>query len=145
VFELDRRLSRSIRTFGIVRPQQLVERLVAVINTSALEALEELYSPSYLDHDPLPGQPAGLDGVRSGLAMLVSPEVTPRFHLEDCFAVGDRVAYRIFGSWEAAPEFVFEAGLGSRPTLQLSGVGIFRCTQDRLAERWGRWEFTSNQ
>ena len=129
----------------MVSPQRLVERLVAVINASDLDALDDLYSPGYVDHDPLPGQPSDLDGVRAGLAMLVPPEVTPRFHLEDCFAVGDRVAYRIFGSWEAAPEFVFEAGLGSRPTLQLSGVGIFRCAHDRLVERWGRWELTSNR
>lgn len=90
-----------------------------MINASALDVLDDLYSPAYVDHDPLPGQPSSLDGVRTGLAMLVSPEVDPRFYLEDCFAVGDRVAYRIFGSWEAAPEFVFEAGLGSLPTLQL--------------------------
>jgi hypothetical protein len=127
-----------------VSPEQLVERLVAVINASDLDALDDLYSPGYVDHDPLPGQPSGFDGVRAGLTMLVSPEVAPRFHLEDRFAVGDRVAYRIFGSWEAAPEFVFEAGLGSRPTLQLSGVGIFRCAQDRFVERWGRWELTSD-
>lgn len=127
-----------------MRPEQLVDRLVAAINASDLDALDGLYAPDYVDHDPLPGQPSGLEGVRAGLAMLVSPAVTPRFFLEDVFAVDDRVAYRIFGSWEVAPEFVFEQGLGTRPTMQLHGVGIFRCRVGRLAERWGHWVLVSD-
>lgn len=129
----------------LMSPRELVERLVAVINAADLAGLDHLYSLDYIDHDPLPDQPPGFAGVRAGLAMLVSPDVTPSFHLEDCFAVGERVAYRIFGSWEVAPEFVFEAGLGSRPTMQLAGVGIFRCVNDRFTERWGRWELSSTQ
>jgi len=125
--------------------ERLVERLVAVINASDLDALAELYSVGYVDHDPLPGQSPGVDGVRAGLEMLTPAEVTPRFHLEDCFSSGDRVAYRIFGSWEVAPQFLFESGLGSRPTLTLSGAGIFRCRDGRFVERWGHWVVTSSE
>lgn len=117
---------------------------MAAINAADLDALDDLYAPGYVDHDPLPGQSSGVEGVRAGLAMLVSPAVTPRFFLEDAFAVDDRVAYRIFGSWEVAPEFVFEQGLGARPTMQLHGVGIFRCQGGRLVERWGHWVLASD-
>jgi hypothetical protein len=125
-------------------PERLVERLVEIMNTGDLDGLAELYAGDYVDHDPLPGQPPGFDGVRIGVRLLAQPDVQPRFHLEHCFAAGDRVAYRIFGSWMAAPQFVFEDTLGGRRTLHLSGVGIFRCHNGRFTERWGIWEIETD-
>jgi hypothetical protein len=118
---------------------QLVERLVKTLNAGVLETLDELYSETYVDHDPLPGQPAGLEGVRAGIQALGRLGREVRFHLEDCFAVGDRVAYRIFGSWTVEPELAFEASLRAPSAYQLSGVGIYRCAGGRLVERWGPW------
>lgn len=60
---------------------RLVERMVAVLNTGGTEALAGLYSQGYVDHDPLPGQPPGLEGVRVGMESLARLGSDVRFHL----------------------------------------------------------------
>jgi hypothetical protein len=121
-------------------PEDAVRRLVAAMNTGSLDEAYDLFAPDYVDHDPLPGQPPGLDGVRPGLELLARPHVGARFHLEDCFAAKDRVAYRLFGTWQPPVEFIYEDKLNLRPTLCLAGVGIYRCREGRFLERWGVWD-----
>jgi hypothetical protein len=118
---------------------QLVERMVGVLNSGGLGGLDGLHSEAFVDHDPLPGLPAGVEGVRAGVERLAQMGKDVRFHVEDCFATGDRVAYRIFGSWTVEPELAFEASLRAPRTYQLSGVGIYRCAGGQLVERWGPW------
>jgi hypothetical protein len=118
---------------------KLVERLVGVMNSGNLEALDELFTEDFVDHDPLPGQPSGIEGLRVGLRNLAEQGDDPSFHLKDCFAAGDRVAYHIYGTWTVHPEFVFQDSLGPLAAMRLSGVGIYRCDGGRLAERWGWW------
>jgi hypothetical protein len=74
-----------------------------------------------------------------GLRTLADQGADVRFHLEDCFAAGDRVAYRLFGTWTVPPALVFQRDLAPPAPVTLSGIGIFRCRAGRLAERWGPW------
>lgn len=117
----------------------LIARLVEIMNDRDVDALDELFTHDFEDHDPLQDQPPGVDGLRLGLLNLAAQGADVRFHLEDCFASGDRVAYRIFGTWTVPPEFTFQDALGPRSTVSLAGVGIYRCSEGRLAERWGAW------
>jgi hypothetical protein len=124
--------------------KRLVARLVEVMNARDLDALGDLFTEDFVDHDPMPGQPPGSQGMRSGLEALATQGEDVSFHLEDCFSSGDRVAYRIFGTWTVPPEFAFQAALGPPATVSLSGVGIYRCRGGRLAERWGWWAMESD-
>jgi hypothetical protein len=126
------------------RGERLVERLVDAMNTCDLEVLGELFTDDFVDHDPMPGHPPGVEGLRRGLATLSAQGRDVSFHLEDCFCSGDRVAYRIYGTWTVPPEFVFQRSLGPPATVSLSGVGIYRCRSGRLAERWGSWSIQAD-
>jgi hypothetical protein len=117
--------------------------LVDAMNACDLGALGGLFTDDFVDHDPLPGQPPGVAGLRVGLATLSAQGRDVSFHLEDCFSAGDRVAYRIYGTWTVPAEFVFQQSLGPPATVSLSGVGIYRCRSGRLAERWGSWSMQS--
>ena len=120
----------------------LVERWVAVMNGVDLAGLDQLFAEDFVDHDPLGDHPPGLAGMRLGLQTLGDQGDDVRFHLEDCFAAGERVAYRLFGSWTVPPALVYQRGLAPPAPVILSGTGIFRCRAGRLAERWGPWTLT---
>jgi predicted ester cyclase len=117
----------------------VIERLVEVMNACDLEVLDELFTEDFVDHNPLAGQPHGIEGLRLGLRSLAEQGDDVRFHLEDCFSSGDLVAYRIYGTWSVRPRFAFQNMPGALASMNLSGVGIYRCRGDRLAERWGEW------
>lgn len=129
---------RGGASIGHLDGRRLVERLVELMNGGDIAALDDLFADDFVDHDPMPG-PAGVAGVRLGLEMLSAQGENVRFHLEDCFSSGDRVAYRMFGTWTVPPELVFQRELAPAATVSLSGVGIYKCRAGRLAERWGTW------
>src|SRR5207249_125382 len=64
-----------------------------VLNKRDLEQLDELVRPDYIEHDPLPGQREGLDGLKDRYGMLIKA-LDPQFTIEDLIAEGDRVVAR---------------------------------------------------
>jgi SnoaL-like domain len=81
----------------------LVRFVEEVLNGHSIEALPEIVSPNFVDHDPI--EVHGPTGQRRmGLAYLEDlvrfldlPVVDVRFELEDLLEDGDRIAYRLFG------------------------------------------------
>lgn len=120
----------------------LVEQWVAVLNGDDLTGLDELFAEDFVDHDPLGEGPTGIEGLRLGLQALAEQCEDVRFHLEECFAGGDRVAYRLFGTWTVPPALVFQRDLAPPAPVTLSSTGIFAVRACRLAERWGPWTLT---
>jgi len=115
----------------------LVERWVAALDGGDLGRLDDLLVEDFVDYDLIGGHSSGLEGMCLGLQSLAEQCDNVRFHLEDCFAAGDRVAYRLFGSWTVPPALVFQRDLNPPAPVTLSSTGIFRCRCGRLAERWG--------
>ena len=64
-----------------------------VFNARRVEVLDEIATPDYDEHSPLPGQGNGLDGLKQRVAMLIDA-LDPHFTIEDMVAEGDRVAVR---------------------------------------------------
>src|SRR5207244_2550077 len=60
-----------------------------VINKRDLDLLDELVKPDYVEHDPLPGQREGLDGIKDRYSMLING-LDPTFTIEDVIAEGDK-------------------------------------------------------
>ena len=46
-----------------------------VFNKHDVDMLDELVAPDYNEHDPLPGQRAGLDGVRDRVTMIIDVSI----------------------------------------------------------------------
>ena len=105
---------------GAVR---VIERLVEVMNACDLEVLDELFTEDFVDHDPLAGQPHGIEGLRLGLRSLAEQGDDVRFHLEACFSSGDLVAYRIYGTWSVRPRFAFQNMPGALASNESLGRG----------------------
>lgn len=120
----------------------LVAAWVAVLNGGDPIGLEAVFAADFVDHDPLGEGPTGVEGLRLGVQALAEQCDDVRFHLEDCFGVGDRVAYRLYGTWTVPPALVFQRDLAPPAPVTLACTGIFACRAGRLAERWGPWTLT---
>src|SRR4029077_16560012 len=73
----------------------LVRRLFEdVIPAGVPSAMRELVAPSLLHHDPLPGQPAGLEGAEYVVSTMHGAHPDLRFAIDDLVAEGDLVVIR---------------------------------------------------
>ena len=103
------------------------------LNAGDVTVLEELASPDYEEHDPIPGQGTGRDGLRDRVRMIVDA-FGQRFTVEDVIAEGDRVVVRWTGSGTHVGEF-----MGIPPTgrsFTISGIDIYRMADGKMAEHW---------
>ncbi len=94
-----------------------------VLNKQDLDSLEELAVIDYEEHDPLPGQGTGRDGLRDQVSMLLKG-LDPHFTIEDLIAEGDRVVARWTNNGTHVAEF-----LGMPPTnkqFTIAGIDIYR-------------------
>ncbi|MFI9151697.1 ester cyclase [Streptomyces sp. NPDC053367] len=98
-----------------------------VLNAGRIEIVDELVATDYREHDPLPGQREGREGVKD--------RVTSWWRaLDDVIAEGDRVVVRWTNSATHSGTF-----LGISPTgrsCRFAGIAIFRLEGGILAEHW---------
>ncbi|NUP19082.1 MAG: ester cyclase [Streptomyces sp.] len=112
----------------------LVRRLFEeVLNGRRMELIDELAATDYQEHDPLPGQREGREGLKDRVTMLVEG-LAPTFSIDDIIAEGDRVVVRWTNDATHSGTF-----LGIPPTgrsCRFAGVDIFRLDGGRLVEHW---------
>jgi predicted ester cyclase len=100
--------------------------------------MRALMAPDFLDHDPLPGQPAGADAGPYVVDAMHGAHPDLRFAIDDLVAEGDRVTIR----WTLRGTRTGPL-LGRPPTgrpVELQAIVIFRLAAGRLAERWAGWK-----
>src|SRR5438552_2872085 len=76
-----------------------------VLNKRDLDLLDELVSPEYIEHDPLPGQGTGIAGMKDRYRMLFDG-LDPHFSIEDVIAEGDKVVVRWVNSGTNVGQFL---------------------------------------
>ena len=105
----------------------------AVLNRGELDVLNDLALSDYVEHDPLPGQGTGRDGLNDRVTMLRNA-FGQHFTLLDMIAEEDRVVVRWTGSGRHEGEF-----MGMPPTgkaFTITGIDIHRVEGGRMAEHW---------
>jgi steroid delta-isomerase-like uncharacterized protein len=119
---------------GIQENKDIVRRYYeAVLNGGDVDALDELVVLDYEEHDPIPGQGTGREGIKDRVRMLRGA-FDPRFTIEDLVAEGDKVVARWINTGTHVGEF-----MGIPPTgrpYTIAGIDIHRIEGDRLAEHW---------
>lgn len=97
-------------------------------------ALDELIAPEFVDHSPLPGLPAGRDGVRTLFSMFHDAFPDFRAEILDQVAEGDRVVTRkAFHGTHQATLFGIPA-TGNVVRIEL--IDIVRMRDGRIVEHW---------
>lgn len=104
-----------------------------VLNAGDLNALEELAVSQYDEHDPLPGQADGREGLRQRVEML-RHAFQAYFTIEDIIAEGDKVVVRWTQRGTQVAEFLGMPATGKSFTI--AGIDIHRLQDGKLAEHW---------
>lgn len=97
-------------------------------------ALRDLVAEQIIDHDPMPGQPAGVGGIEYVVSTLRTAQPDLRFTVDDLVAEADRVAIRwTLRGTNTGPMF------GQPPSgepVEQTAIAIFRIADGKIAERW---------
>lgn len=101
-------------------------------------AMRALMAPDFLDHDPLPGQPAGAAGGEYVVSTMHTAQPDLRFAIHDLVAERDRVVIRwtLHGT-NTGPMLGRPA---SGQPVDFAAIVIFRIADGKIAERWAGWK-----
>lgn len=117
----------------IERNKSQVLRVYELLNAGNIEAVGELVSPDYDEHNPLPGQGSGREGVLDRFSMITAG-LAPQFTIEDVIAESDRVVVRWTNTGTHVAEFAGIPPTGR--TFSITGIDIYRLTDGLLCEHW---------
>ena len=122
---------------GAEENKQLVRRWFAEIDQGNLDAIEELVSADYVDHNPpFPGLPPGREGISQANLLLRSAFSDVVHTLEEQLAEGDKVMTRLTVRGTFTGEF-----LGYPPNGQvvaIGGITVHRIANGQLVEHWAQ-------
>lgn len=113
--------------------RQTALRLYEVLNAGRVEEVGDLVTEDYQEHDPLPEQGSGREGVIDRFSIIVGA-LAPHFTVEDVITEGDRVVVRWTNAGTHVGEFAGMPATGR--AFSISGIDIYRVEGDLLAEHW---------
>lgn len=117
------------------QPKEIYRRIIEAIALNDLDGLERFISADVVDHNPIPGQAAGMDGFKQWIASARVSFPDLRGLVEDVIAEGDRVAARV--TWYGTQRGDF---LGVPPTnkrIVMTAFHHVRFAGGQAAEWWG--------
>jgi predicted SnoaL-like aldol condensation-catalyzing enzyme len=91
-----------------------------------LEAVHDLLTPDFVDHDAPPDTPAGPGAAKAFAGAMIAHHPDLLVEIEDVFGEDDRVALRVRWNAEATGYVQY-------------GIVVFRFDGDRIAERWSAY------
>jgi steroid delta-isomerase-like uncharacterized protein len=115
--------------------REVFEKVIPAGNPAAMR---DMVTSDWIDHDPLPGQPVGVEGAEYVVSTMHGAHPDLRFSIDDLIAEEDRVTIRwTLRGTNTGPM------LGRPPTgqpVELAAIVIFRIADGKIAERWAGWK-----
>ncbi len=113
-----------------------------VVEGGNLAVIDELVSDDFVDHNPLPGQPPGKDGVRYFINMMRSafPDLRAKSK-EPALVDGNLEAHYVVLTGTHQGDLMGVAPTGR--TVEFSGVDIIRVDGGKVVEYWGAMDTMS--
>ena len=119
----------------------IVTRYVYEVNMQNYDSFDEFVVPDYVDHDPIPGQQPGREGLK--LAYKGFSDAFPDiwFTFEDLIAEGDMVVGR--GVIEGTHKGLFLNLPPTNKTIKWTGTRMFRVRDGKVSEGWINFDLLS--
>ena len=104
-----------------------------VLNEGKVDVLDTIAGADHLEHNPLPGQTQGREGLKQRVTMLKTA-FDPKFTLEHVIAEGDKVAVMWSNRGTQLVEWFGVPATGK--TVAIQGIDIHLIRDGRMAEHW---------
>jgi len=117
----------------------IIARYVYATNILEVDVFDEFVAPDYVDHDPIPGQEPGLEGLKKAYHTFLEPFPDVLFVFEDIIAEGDLVFGRGVISGTHQGEFFGIPPTGKR--VHWTGTRLFRLKDLTVTEGWINLDF----
>lgn len=141
MLELPDRLHDAVMTTEYTNQnKQLVNDFIQdLFSKGDLDAVNHYLAPNFRNHDaPAPGAPDGAEGMRWAAAMIRA--ALPDWHSDvERLVAEDDIVVEVFTASGTHTGELFGVP-GTARTLTLRGVNVFRISDGRIVERWGRLE-----
>ena len=112
----------------------IISRYVEATNQGELDILDNFVVPDYVEHDPVPGQKPGRDGLKEAYTMFNTPFPDLAFIFDDVIAEGDLVVGRGIISGTHKGEFFGVPGTGKK--VHWTGTRLFRLKDLQVTDGW---------
>lgn len=103
-------------------------------NTGNLAAIDELYAPSYVGHDPSGLHAGDLDGFKQSARAIFTGVPDLQVTIDDMVAEGDRVVKRWTARGTHKGEYMGIPATGNQITV--TGIDVYRIAGDKIEECW---------
>ena len=103
-----------------------------------MEVLDELMDANYIEHNPMPGQPPGLEGMKEMMGMFFAAFPDLDATIDILVAEGDLVAARMTNTGTHTGDFMGVPASGKQ--VSISGINIFRISGGKIVEHWVNYD-----
>ena len=134
LMSLRQQLMRKPEPGSLDEARAVVTRYVYEVNMQNYDAFDEFVVPDYLDHDPIPGQQPGREGLKAAYKGFSDAFPDIWFTFEDLIAEGDLVVGR--GVIEGTQQGPFLALPPSNKHIKWTGTRMFRVRDGKVSEGW---------
>ena len=114
----------------------LMQQFIDGMNAQDASFVGRFVAPNYVEHDPMPGQAPGAQGLQDMMQMFYAGFPDMKGTLEDQVAEGDKVVSRLTFSGTHQGDYLGMPATGK--SFSIEAVDIFRFEGSMIAERWGQ-------
>jgi predicted ester cyclase len=119
--------------------KERVRRTYECFETGKLDGLDDIVAADCIDHNPLPGVPGGLDGLKQSIELLRNAFSALTVDIRDQVEEGDTCVTRAIISGTHTGAFLGIPATGRDASVEI--IDIIRYGDDGKAiEHWGLWD-----
>jgi predicted ester cyclase len=112
----------------------MVRRLYEAFRTGSVDLLDEVVDPDFIDHDPMPEQAQGLEGLKQAVAMFRAAFPDGRIIPDELIAEGNAVVARVTIHGTQAGDFFGVSPTGDEMTAD--GIETYIINGGKITEGW---------
>jgi predicted ester cyclase len=115
--------------------RQSYEAIISAVVAADEDALDRMIAEDIVDHNAVPGQAPGRDGIMYWMAVMHDAFADLAGVVEDTVVEGDKIAARV--TWHGTHQGDFVGVLGTGTQVAMQSVQILRFTDGMASEWWG--------
>ena len=111
------------------------QKFIDGMNAQGISFSDELLDANYIEHDPEPGVPPGIDGIKQMMSMSYSAFPDLKATINQLVAEGDLVAGHM--TTEGTPTGEFMSIPASGKKISITEMHMVRIANGKAVEHWG--------